>query len=216
MTAVSRSRTYRCWQDMKQRCLNPNAQAYKDYGARGITVCDSWQESFANFLADMGEAPDGMSLDRKNNDLGYSPNNCRWATQKQQSRNHRGCVFLEYQNKRMTIVEWSERTGINANTLQARYAKGWDIDSIFRSEKMRPVKARKDNQSGLIGASKHKDKWKSQIKIDGKVYYLGLYATVEQAHQVYMDARAKLREKNGGEYRNGATTERTKLSQENT
>ncbi len=197
MTAVSSTKTYRCWQDMKQRCLNPNAQAYKDYGARGITVCDSWKNSFANFLTDMGEAPNGMSLDRINNDLGYSPDNCRWASQKQQNRNHRGCVFIEYQGKRMTIVEWSEWTGISAKTLHARYAKGWDVDFIFRPEKTHPVKARKDNQSGLMGASKHKEKWKSQIRIDGKVHYLGLHETAEQAHQAYMDARAKLREKNG-------------------
>ena len=196
MTAISSTRTYRCWQDMKQRCLNPNAQAYKGYGARGITVCDSWKKSFANFLADMGEAPDGMSLDRIDNDKGYMPENCRWASQQQQNRNHRGCVFIEYQGQRMTIVEWSEQTGISAKTLHARYAKGWIVDDIFRTEKTRPVKARKDNEVGLLGASKYRNKWKSQIVINGKVHYLGIFETPEQAHDVYISARAKLQEKN--------------------
>lgn len=96
----------------------------------------------------------------------------------------------------MTIVEWSECTGINAKTLHARYAKGWDVQDIFSKEKTHPVKARKDNKCGLIGASKHKDKWKAQIRIDGKVHYLGLFGTAEQAHQVYIKARDKLKEKN--------------------
>ena len=167
MTAISSTRTYRCWQDMKQRCLNPNAQAFKDYGARGITVCKAWEESFANFLADMGEAPEGMSLDRINNELGYSPENCRWANQKQQNRNHRGCVFIEYLGEKKTIIEWSEQTGINEKTLHARFVKGWPVDQIFRKEKTRPLGARKDSKSGLIGASKFRGKWKAQIKVDG-------------------------------------------------
>lgn len=81
------SRTYRIWNAMLQRCNNPNSKAYEKYGAKGVTVCDRWEESFANFLEDMGEAPDKLTIDRKNHQEGYYKENCRWATYTQQNRN---------------------------------------------------------------------------------------------------------------------------------
>ncbi len=83
------SRTYRTWQKMKQRCLNLNADNYERYGGRGIKVCERWQEDFKNFLADMGERPEGTSIDRQDNDKGYYKENCRWATPKEQANNQR-------------------------------------------------------------------------------------------------------------------------------
>lgn len=82
------SPTYRSWAMMKNRCLNPNAMDFAYYGGRGIRVCRSWLK-FKNFLADMGSRPDGTTLDRKNNNKGYTPKNCRWATKQEQSRNRR-------------------------------------------------------------------------------------------------------------------------------
>lgn len=79
---------YNSWNAMKQRCLNPNASKYRDYGARGITVCDRWL-TFENFYADMGVRPEGKTLDRIDNDGNYEPGNCRWATPAQQSQNQR-------------------------------------------------------------------------------------------------------------------------------
>jgi len=84
-----RSRAYRAWGDMLQRCSNPNFRQFKDYGGRGITVCEEWKNSFENFLRDMGEPPEGLSLDRIDNDGGYSADNCRWATRAQQQQNRR-------------------------------------------------------------------------------------------------------------------------------
>jgi hypothetical protein len=88
---MSESITYRSWKAMIQRCHNPNAQHYAYYGGRGITVCDRWRLSFADFLADMGERPSLLqSIDRyPDNDGGYEPGNCRWATRTQQQRNTR-------------------------------------------------------------------------------------------------------------------------------
>lgn len=85
------SSTYITWVNMHQRCTNPKRRGFKDYGGRGITVCERWQK-FENFLADMGERPPGLSIDRVNNDGNYEPGNCRWATRVEQNRNqrHRG------------------------------------------------------------------------------------------------------------------------------
>jgi hypothetical protein len=84
------TRTYQSWESMKARCSNPNRKEYIHYGGRGITVCERWRNSFENFLADMGERPEGKELDRyPNNDGDYEPGNCKWSTRKEQQNNRR-------------------------------------------------------------------------------------------------------------------------------
>ena len=86
---MSYTKTYKRWIAMKQRCYNPNHNAYNNYGGRGIKICERWLNSFSNFFADMGERPNGMTLDRINNDGDYTPRNCRYATPKEQIKNQR-------------------------------------------------------------------------------------------------------------------------------
>lgn len=83
------SPTYQVWRNMIYRCYNPNNKSFKNYGGRGIKVCDEWRFSFQTFLHDMGERPPRLTLDRINNDGNYTPGNCRWATYKEQNNNNR-------------------------------------------------------------------------------------------------------------------------------
>lgn len=92
--AAKRTKAYRAWIGMRNRCNNPKNHAFRHYGGRGITVCSRW-DSYANFLADMGQPSGNLTLDRINNDLGYSPENCRWADRKTQSRNTRTAWLTE-------------------------------------------------------------------------------------------------------------------------
>ncbi|KKM23233.1 hypothetical protein LCGC14_1617290 [marine sediment metagenome] len=118
------STTYCSWSNMKTRCFNSNKDSYKHYGGRGITVCNHWLK-FDNFLEDMGERPDGMTLDRIDNDGNYKPSNCQWATQKQQCRNKRGnrIMFLEEQSH--CLREWADILKVSYGLLENRIRRGW-------------------------------------------------------------------------------------------
>ena len=115
---------------MKGRCLNPKHKAYPAYGGRGITVCEKWLK-FENFLKDMGERPEGKTLDRKDNDKGYYKGNCRWATSDEQYDN-RGSV-IEYDGEKHTIKGWADKFGIPYARLQARLRRGWDFESAINT-----------------------------------------------------------------------------------
>ncbi len=123
----ARTKTYAAWRSMKQRCLNINNKNYLKYGGRGIKICDSWM-NFNNFLADMGEAQKGMTLERINTELGYSPENCKWASQLEQVRNRRISHRLTYKDKNLHLKEWAQIFDIKYETLRKRIAKGWDAE----------------------------------------------------------------------------------------
>ena len=118
------TKTYNAWASMKKRCKNPSHKFYPQYGGRGISFDPAW-ESFESFLADMGTAPHGLTLDRVDNSLGYSKDNCRWTTQKTQCNNRRSNVFVEYAGKRQTVAQWSEEIGLERKTLEYRIRVGW-------------------------------------------------------------------------------------------
>ncbi len=126
--APSKTCEYHAWESMKQRCTCKNHKAYHRYGGRGITICDRWLNSFANFLADMGARPSkNHSLDRINNELGYFKDNCRWATKKEQSRNTSVNKYITYNGMTLTVAEFADKWGIDQKILHKRIDRGWDI-----------------------------------------------------------------------------------------
>lgn len=123
---------YQAWIDMRRRCSNRKHVSYDIYGGRGISVCEKWS-SFEMFYEDMGPRPDGMSLDRIDVNGNYEPNNCRWATQTQQSRNRRNNRFVEYNGISMCLSEWAEALGFTYHILKDRLSRGWSIDRAFNT-----------------------------------------------------------------------------------
>jgi hypothetical protein len=154
---------YSRWETMLGRCRNPNHSGFKYYGARGIKVCERWL-IFENFLADIGRAPAGMTLDRyPNKDGDYEPGNVRWATPKQQSRNRRISKLYSFSGESLTLAEWSERIGIGLGTLRARIKYGWSIQkSLTEPKQLFPiVNSLEHRLRHRINAARHRAKSKA-------------------------------------------------------
>lgn len=126
----SKSRTYASWSAMRERCLNPAVKEYPRYGGRGITICESWSD-FANFLADMGERPAGKTLDRRDTQGNYTPDNCRWATPMEQGRNRTTNRVIEHKGESRCLAEWAQITGMGFGTLKGRLDLGWPIEKAL-------------------------------------------------------------------------------------
>jgi hypothetical protein len=127
---MSKTTEFRIWTGMRTRCLNPNDPGFKYYGGRGIGICRRW-ESFEVFLHDMGPRPIGTSIDRIDNSKGYQPDNCRWATNKDQARNQSTNRVLTSGGRSMCVAAWSEELGINAPTLLSRLRRGWCQERVL-------------------------------------------------------------------------------------
>lgn len=132
----AKRREYRSWKDMRARCRNPNDSDYKDYGGRGISVCDRW-EDFENFYADMGDRPNGMTLDRIEVNGNYEPSNCRWAPHKVQANNKRSNHLIELNGETRTLQAWCDKLGIEPSKVRYRLKAGCTPDQAFSSGDMR-------------------------------------------------------------------------------
>lgn len=158
----TRTGIYRVWVSMVRRCTDPLDAAYDRYGGRGIAVCDRWQ-SVANFIADMGPtyAPK-LTIERRDNDAGYSPDNCYWATKSEQTRNRRTTIRITHEGETKTLAEWSEQFGIRYSRLYQRLSNGWPFLLAATSPsnfKQRRVKRRSPSTDiRLLGAAKSNGK----------------------------------------------------------
>jgi hypothetical protein len=122
-----RTRAYESWSSMLKRCLNPECKDWPNYGGRGITVCERWLK-FENFLADMGERPPGLSIERLDHNGPYRKENCTWVTRKEQNRNTRRNRLLIFEGKTQTLAQWAEDLGLSHTSILRRLGRGWSVE----------------------------------------------------------------------------------------
>jgi hypothetical protein len=136
---IVRSAEYKTWLHIRDRCSNPKAAGYELYGGRGIKVCERRQASYLDFLEDMGRKPTPKhSIDRIDNQKGYEPENCRWATTTEQRRNCRTNRFLNIDGIAKTVSEWAELSGTHYETIRGRLARGWaEKEAVFTHARKR-------------------------------------------------------------------------------
>lgn len=129
-----RARLYTIWANMNMRTSNPNNSCWKDYGGRGITICEEWKdyEAFKRWATENGYEPN-LTIDRIDNDKGYSPDNCRWITRKMQCYNRRSNHLLKYGDEEKTIQEWADQFNLKRNTLVHRLKLGWSIEKALET-----------------------------------------------------------------------------------
>lgn len=129
---MTNTKLFNVWRTMKERCNNKSYRQYKDYGGRGISLCDEWEEfkPFMKWSLENGYK-EGLSIDRIDNDGNYCPENCRWTTVRVQSRNRRANRILEYGGEKHCVAEWSEILGVRANTIFWRLSQGWSTEEAL-------------------------------------------------------------------------------------
>mgnify|MGYP003134580480 CR=1 FL=1 len=130
---LSNTKTWKSWRSMRERCSNPNNPNWDNYGDRGITVCGRWNQSYLNFLSDMGERPEGTTLDRIDSNKGYEKKNCRWATIKTQNNNKRNNQIY----KSRTVFEWADFLDLKVKTIKTRLHRGWPWEQALGFVKRR-------------------------------------------------------------------------------
>jgi len=173
----SKTPEYKVWASMLDRCRNPAHKAYARYGGRGIVVCPQW-ENFEVFIADMGRRPsDRHSLDRIDNNGPYSPNNCRWATQRTQARNQERNIRLTHNGKTQTVMCWAEETGLShALILRRIQALGWGVAEALDTPAGPPTnwrgKSHKDAaQYELNGKRQSLSDWAKELGLNTATLY---------------------------------------------
>lgn len=133
-----RNPVYSAYQIMKQRCYNPNANGYENYGGRGITVCQRWLDSFEAFVDDMGERPKDHSIDRINPNGNYEPSNCRWATALTQSQNRRNLIVFQWNGEELCVAEICRREHVACDYTRSMLQKGHSIHEAVRLARCKP------------------------------------------------------------------------------
>lgn len=147
--------TYNSFRSMRGRCEEPRTNGYKNYGGRGIQVCERWRGpgGYRRFLADMGERPAGKTIDRKDVDGHYTPENCRWATAQEQGANQRRTRRIAIDGVTKSLADWSDASSIRANTIASRIDRGWSSKDAVFSES-RPTRSEIVNAAKTLGLSR--------------------------------------------------------------
>ena len=136
---------YNSWCNMKRRCHSKSHPRYKEWGGKGVTVCEEWLHDFKKFYEDMGPRPSkSHSIDRIDGTMGYSKENCRWATKKEQSENRPTWVhIIEFNGERKTITEWAKVVGIARKSLYGRLESGWSVEEALTTKKLMSKRERR-------------------------------------------------------------------------
>ena len=131
----SEATLYHKWEGIKQRTLNENRKDYADYGGRGIEVCQEWRDSFEAFRdwALANGYQDNLTIERKDTNGDYCPENCRWATKKEQANNRRNNRIIEHNGERRTLKQWADIAGVSLETFKYRLDSGWDMDKAMKT-----------------------------------------------------------------------------------
>ena len=129
----SKTRLYRIYLDMKQRCYNENNKFFKDYGARGIKIDKEWLDSFVNFYewSVINGYQENLTIDRIDNDKNYSPSNCRYTTSKEQARNRRNNIYYYFNDRKQCLAEICQTLNANYQRVKQRIKKGWSLDEAL-------------------------------------------------------------------------------------
>lgn len=146
-TAQNRTRLYTVWNNMRQRCYNESRRDYPWYGGRGITVCREWKESFPNFMnwATKNGYRNGLTLDRIDTNGHYSPDNCRWATRKEQANNRRSNRHLTHDGRTQSMQQWADELGLETSTIWRRLYYGWPVERALGEPVHAEKRGRRNN-----------------------------------------------------------------------
>jgi len=148
---MSGTKTYKIWGLMLHRCNNKNSPEYKYYGARNIRVCKEWYK-FENFFNDMSECPEGLSIDRINNNGNYEPGNCKWSTPAEQAVNKRNNHLLTYKGKTQTMGQWERELSFTKDLLSKRIGRGWTIERAFETRPQ--IKRNKEKKLSQLSSAR--------------------------------------------------------------
>ncbi|WP_303984632.1 hypothetical protein [Niallia circulans] len=189
------TRIYNIWTTMKQRCYNKNNQKYKNYGGRGITVCDEWLDkangvlNFYNWSKRNGYN-DKYTLDRINVNGNYEPNNCRWVDMVTQQNNRRNNTLITINNITKTSAEWEKEYNLRSGLVGERYRRGWTGEELLKN----PILRKSEFQSGIKGITwlKKTSKWQVRVRENGVLKRIGLTADLEEAKSILIDYKNKL------------------------
>jgi len=178
---------------MMARCYRPHHPSFKHYGGRGIKVCKRWH-SYENFVADMGEPPKNRSLDRVNNNRGYSKSNCKWATQREQCWNSRRTKLTKYKGHVLPKREWARKLGFAKSTIDSRLHYGWTMEQALSTPKHKRIRKSTEKFITFKGKTKYLTEWAKDLGIN----YRTLVARIR--HKWPLEFALSKRKFRGGRY----------------